>query len=471
MVVRCLGQGGMGTVYSAYDPDLDRKVAVKVVREDVHRGALARERLVKEAKAMARIAHPNVVHVYEVGEDRDDPQGQIFIAMEFVPGVDLVDWQNQHPVRDAASLDQCLRMYLQAAAGLQAAHQSGLIHRDFKPDNVIVGQDGRARVMDFGIAHAHGDPKTAERKASTASSLRATSERLTQFGAILGTPGYMSPEQVNGEQADARSDQFSFCAALFEAVYGHPAFPGTTIEEYARSIRSGKLSQSTRTRYGYEVPLAIHETLLRGLSLDPKLRFASIQELTSELATGLLPDADSDSLRRSKRRFLAVILGSFILTVLGMLLALSGAHRGDLRPPLLAGTSILTITAITVWGLRQQIQLQPGYRRLSYFLLATMAYLVVGRSIGLLLNMPADRFLIQETVGLAALFASEMPQVGRRYGWIVAICLLSVLLQVIWPTGRRLHLNVTYGIVLFLTIYLRFERSTLAPRSTPPPPD
>jgi serine/threonine protein kinase len=124
----------MGTVYSAYDADLDRKVAVKVVREDVHRGQFVRARLLKEAKAMARISHPNVVHVYEVGEDRASPHGQIFIAMEFVAGQDLVDWQQQHPVRDAVSLDRCLRMYLQAAAGIAAAHRSNLIHRDFKPD-------------------------------------------------------------------------------------------------------------------------------------------------------------------------------------------------------------------------------------------------------------------------------------------------------------------------------------------------
>lgn len=136
VVLRSLGQGGMGTVYSAYDPDLDRKLAVKVVREDAHRGELARARLLKEAKAMARISHPNVVHVYEVGEDRESAQGQIFIAMEFVAGMDLVDWQQQHPVRDAVSLDRCLRIYLQAAAGIGAAHRSNLIHRDFKPDNL-----------------------------------------------------------------------------------------------------------------------------------------------------------------------------------------------------------------------------------------------------------------------------------------------------------------------------------------------
>lgn len=472
MVVRCLGQGGMGTVYAAYDPDLDRKVAVKVVREDVHRGAIARERLLKEAKAMARIAHPNVVHVYEVGEERDTPQGQIFIAMEFVPGSDLVEWQNANPVRDATSLDHCLRVYLQAAAGLSAAHQSGLIHRDFKPDNVIVGKDGRARVMDFGIARAP-DEKPAPTPAQQAESrarLRSTSERLTQFGAILGTPGYMSPEQVRGEQADAKSDQFSFCAALYEAIYGVQPFEGTTLEDYAKSVRRGTPSPRKRTLHGYEVPLVIHDALLRGLSIDPAGRFPSLQELIDALQKGLLPDADSESMRQSKRRFLYVALSSFLLIVAGALLAMSGVHRGDLRPALIIATALLSVTAASVWWSRAQIYLQPAYRRLSYFLLSTMGYLVVGRAIGMWLDMPADRFLLQETLGLAALFTSEMPHVGRRYGALVALCLGSVLLQVVWPEGRRLHLNITYGIMLFLTIYLRFERGTLIHRSTPEPP-
>ena len=473
MVVRCLGQGGMGTVYAAYDPDLDRKVAVKVVRNNVHQGQIARERLLKEAKAMARIAHPNVVHVYEVGEDRESPQGQIFIAMEFVPGSDLVEWQNQHPVRDATSLDHCLRTYLQAAAGLSAAHNSGLIHRDFKPDNVIVGSDGRARVMDFGIARAPDDSHSHKNESPEASQakLRTTSERLTQFGAILGTPGYMAPEQVRGEQADARSDQFGFCAALFEAIYGFPAFAGTTLEEYAASIRSGKPSTRTKTLHGYEVPLVIHAALMRGLSIDPMERFPSMQELTEALQAGLLPDADSESMRQNKRRFLHVMLSSFSVIVLGVLLALGGVHRSDLRPALLIATALLSVTSLSVAGFRQQIHQQPGYRRLGYFMLATMSYLVFGRSIGVWLDIPADRFLIQETVGLGALFASEMPHVGRRYGWIVALCLFSVLLQVVWPAGRRLHLNLTYGVMLFLTIYLRFDRGTLSHRSTPQFPD
>jgi len=465
VVLRSLGQGGMGTVYSAYDPDLDRKVAVKVVREDVHRGQFVRARLLKEAKAMARISHPNVVHVYEVGEDRASPHGQIFIAMEFVAGQDLVDWQQQHPVRDAASLDRCLRMYLQAAAGISAAHRSNLIHRDFKPDNVLIGEDGRARVTDFGIARAYDE--SAREISGPIPAIALVGERLTQFGAILGTPGYMSPEQLRGESADARSDQFSFCAALFEAIYGYQPFEGSTVDGYGRNVLEGKLRLRARTSFGFEVPLEIKHALLRGLSINPADRYPSMQELTAELTKGLLADADSESSRRSKQRFLAALSVSFLVICLGVLLLLSSAAKTDLRPALLSACALMVATASVTYVLRKQIYLQPGYRRLSYFLLSAIGYLVVGRAIGVLLAVPADQFLIQEMVGLAALFASELPKVGRRYLWLVLLCLGSVALQILWPSGRRLHLNITYGVMLFLSVYLNFSKGKVDHRHSP----
>ena len=144
--------------------------------------------------------------------------------------------------------------------------------------------------------------------------------------------------------------------------------------------------------------------------------------------------------------------------------------RTKVLPALLSGSLLLTATASLVWRLREQIYLQPGYRRLSYFLLATMCYLVAGRTVGLFLKIPANLFLIQEMVGLAALFASEMQQVGRRYGWLVLLCLCSVALQILWPAGRRLHLNITYGLMLFLSVYLHFRRGSIHHRNTPSTP-
>lgn len=195
---------------------LDRKVAIKVVAGSAHEGPAGRARVLQEAQSLARVAHPNIVHVYEVGEE--PATGEVFIAMEFVAGVPLASWQRQHPVRDPHSLDACLRLYLQAATGLAAAHQADLVHRDFKPENVLIGEDGRVRVVDFGLARAMDRVGPASQPANAMETRDVSGGRLTQVGSILGTPGYMAPEQVRGEDADARSDQFSFCAALYEAL-------------------------------------------------------------------------------------------------------------------------------------------------------------------------------------------------------------------------------------------------------------
>lgn len=320
--------------------------------------------------------------------------------------------------------------------------------------------------MDFGIARAH-DESTLENSGPGIPSRSGEGERLTQFGAILGTPGYMSPEQLRGEQADARSDQFSFCAALFEAIYGYQPFEGNTVEGYGRSVLEGKLRLRARTSFGFEVPLEIKDALLRGLSLNPAARFPSMEELTAELTKGLLPDADSESMRQSKRRFLVALSASFLVSCLGVTLLLSKVAKTDLRPALIIACVLLFAVVGVTYALRDQIYLQPSYRRLSYFLLSTMGYLVVGRTIGVMLHMPADQFLIEETLGLAALFSSELPKVGRRYIWMVLLCLGSVALQILWPSGRRLHLNITYGVMLFLSVYLYFPKGKLDLRRNP----
>lgn len=182
LVLRQLGRGGMGVVYSAYDPDLDRKVAVKVVRDGMQGRSRGRSRVQQEAQAMARVSHPNVVHVYEVGEDHESQGGRVFIAMEFVPGMSLQHWQENHPLRDPQDFDARLRLYLQAAAGLAAAHQSSLIHRDFKPDNVALVGAGPMAVR-------------AVRR-----SLRTVRHR--HRAAAPGTPGHWATSPQTGPQAE-----------------------------------------------------------------------------------------------------------------------------------------------------------------------------------------------------------------------------------------------------------------------------
>ena len=231
-----IGAGGMGVVYRAHDPELARDVALKLMNTaafaDEAEASRARGRLVREARAMAKLAHPNVIHVYDVGAVDDG----VFIAMELVDGDPLSKWIE----RERPSWRDTLRCYLDAGEGLAAAHEAGIVHRDFKPENVLLGSDGRVRVGDFGLAGGPGSetgrfelPPGDSGKASVD---EAVSSSLTRTGALLGTPKYMAPEQESGRSATARSDQFGFCVALYEGLYGHPPFEGDTVAKYRQAV-------------------------------------------------------------------------------------------------------------------------------------------------------------------------------------------------------------------------------------------
>lgn len=306
VILRRLGEGAMGIVYAAYDTDLDRKVAIKLVNNSRLGQIQGRSRVLREAQAMAQVSHPNVVHVYEVGESRfahedDGDEGQIFIAMEFVAGSNLYQWQNQ----GNRTFTETLQMYLQAGEGLGAAHRSGLIHRDFKPDNVLIGEDGRARVADFGLART---VRTDDLKISSQQILLdrkvAASQRLTEAGAIMGTPGYMSPEQYRGDDVDARSDQFSFCAALYEALYKQTPFEGGTFSQISEQVLDGKIRALPKNDFPSEVTNAI----FRGLRVDPDARFPSMQALLDELKIGLTSIGDTVDTKKARRLFTWVFL-------------------------------------------------------------------------------------------------------------------------------------------------------------------
>ncbi len=276
VVIRTLGSGGMGTVYAAHDPELDRKVALKLVRADVRddQPEATRRALHREAKAMAKVEHPNVITVFDVGTIDE----QLYIAMELVAGGDLRAWMT----RATRSWDDVVRTCLQAGAGLAAAHKAGLVHRDFKPDNVLIGDDGRARVTDFGIARVvMVDDEPADAGAPDAPPKRRTdpSLRLTRTGALVGTPAYMAPEQHNGEPADARSDQFAFCVTVWEALFGERPFEGKTYSALAMNITEGRLREPPKSN----VPARIVAALRRGMSVDPAARFASMEALAAEL--------------------------------------------------------------------------------------------------------------------------------------------------------------------------------------------
>jgi predicted Zn-dependent peptidase len=246
-VLEQLGAGAMGAVYLASDPELGRRVAIKLLSSrggDDHR-------LLDEARALAKLQHPNVVAIHDVG--RWD--GRVYIAMEHVAGRSLDGWLDQHTGwRDR------LDAFRQAALGLAAAHRAGIVHHDVKPSNIMAGDDGRVRLVDFGLARS------------------STPEGGSGSGG--GTPRYMSPEQRRGLPADARTDQFSLCVAMYEALFtGHP-FEGDTAEQRHESVLAGRL----RTPAANEVPAAMRDAILKGLACDPAERHASMDELLAAIA-------------------------------------------------------------------------------------------------------------------------------------------------------------------------------------------
>ncbi|MCE9573562.1 MAG: serine/threonine protein kinase, partial [Deltaproteobacteria bacterium] len=277
-----LGAGAMGVVWAARDPNLDRPVAIKVVHPEFARAPDAAARLLREARAMAKVSHPGVVAVYDAGQAGE----QLFLAMELVPGTTLGKLMRERTAAELADWRRWLAMLVDAGRGLAAAHAAGIVHRDFKPDNVLVGAGGRVCVGDFGVAELSLVPRGAE-VAPGASVDNLSIADLTMTGALLGTPAYMSPEQLRGQDADARADQFSFCASAFEALYGVRPFalpprtdpsPVTTL---IAAIEGGQLQPPPRDA---RVPRAIHDAIVRGLAPAPGARWPSMDALLAALA-------------------------------------------------------------------------------------------------------------------------------------------------------------------------------------------
>ncbi len=265
-VLRKLGSGGMGVVYLALDPELDRQVAIKLLRrrdreehsEDIEL------RLRNEARAMARVNHTHVVHVHDVGRYRE----QLFIAMEYVEGSTLTRW-----LEHTRSWSECLRVFIDAGEGLAAAHEAELVHRDFKPDNVLLGDHGVVKVTDFGIAVAM-DPW------GTTAELSPSQTDESSSPSIVGTLRYMSPEQLRGEPLDARSDQFSFCVAFYEALAGHHPFPNKHPGALLTAIMASDL-RSIAPEHG--VPRWVLTAIERGMAPDPEQRWPSMRSLLDQL--------------------------------------------------------------------------------------------------------------------------------------------------------------------------------------------
>ncbi len=296
-VIRRLGAGAVGVVYLARDARLDRELAIKVMRE---RGGDA-ARLRREAQTMARLSHPNVAAIYEVGEH----DGRVFVAMELVPGQTLRTWQSGRSWREV------LDAYLQAGRGLAAAHRAGIVHRDFKPDNVMItppSGDGeaRVRVLDFGLAR--GDASEPETPGWLDPELGALATTLTGTGTTLGTPAYMPPEQLRSAAVDARADQFAFCVSVFEGCYGVRPFLGDTVRALYEAALAGRVRDVPRDR---DVPRRVRAVLLRGLAADPGQRFVDLDALLTALARV-----------RARPTRIAIASGALAVTALAGALAL-----------------------------------------------------------------------------------------------------------------------------------------------------
>jgi serine/threonine-protein kinase len=277
MVLSRLGEGGMGVVYAAFDTKLERKIAIKILHQQAALGSTAgRARMLREAQVLAQLAHPNVVAIFDVGIHN----GQVFIGMEFLDGGTLSEWGSKKR-REPAEI---LALYLQAGQGLVAAHAAHFIHRDFKPDNVLLGKDGRVRVTDFGVARvANQDAVPVRPNLDALLRQLPTSDLykpLTTADTLIGTPLYMAPEQFDGRPVDARTDQFSFCVALYESLYGERPFAGNTLQLLYRNILNGKVRPPPPHS---RVPGWVRAIVLRGLSAEPAARYPNMEALLQAL--------------------------------------------------------------------------------------------------------------------------------------------------------------------------------------------
>jgi serine/threonine protein kinase len=300
-----LGAGAAGVVYRGFDPQLKRAVALKLLRPELH-GASPEQsaRMLREAQAMARLSDPHVVAVYDVGLH----EGTVYLVMEFIDGHTLTRWLRESPRSPA----EILKVFADAGRGLAAAHQKGLVHRDFKPENVLVALDGRARVTDFGLAR-ESESWLSERQTDD----QASTELYAPTRGLVGTPAYMAPELFEGGLATAASDQFAFCVALFVALFEeHPfkAGEGIALSELVTRVRAGTLQKPT-------LPSALHERLFgilrRGCAATPGARFADLPELLATL----------EHASNKRRRGVVFAIGAFLLAA-----AAFAATRPGARP-------------------------------------------------------------------------------------------------------------------------------------------
>jgi tetratricopeptide (TPR) repeat protein len=352
-----LGAGAMGVVYAARDPELDRRVALKLLHARALGDATAtdaRARLQREAQALARVSHANVIAVHDIGTHA----GQVFVAMELVEGGTLRQWLRERE-RDWREI---LATFLAAGRGLAAAHRAGLVHRDIKPDNLLIARDGHVRVTDFGLARAFAEEVEGAHDPEVAPVASALTATLTQTGATVGTPAYMAPEQHVGGPTSARTDQFSFCVALYEALYRERPFAGEDLAALAQAIHAGAVRPAPA---GSRVPARLRKVLLRGLATDPEARFPSMDALMAKLA----PD-------RTRLRRLVLAGVALALAALVTALAIPLWRRPGASAPLCRGAPE---RLVGVWDPARQRALHDAFAASGHPLAPAVATQVTRR--------------------------------------------------------------------------------------------
>ncbi len=348
VVLSKIGAGGMGVVYAAYDPELDRKIALKLLVPGT-RGSTGshdgKTRLLREAQALAKLNHPRVVAIYDVGAVGE----RVWMAMEFVEGETLKEWATR-----PRSWRESVAVIQRAGEGLAAAHAAGLLHRDFKPSNVMVRTDGEVRVMDFGLARARGEgvpPALAELDTAPQPEVSALNLQLTRAGELMGTPAYMAPEQFQGRTSTQATDQFALCVTLWELLYGERPYHGATLLELASVVAAGKRKPVPR---GRDAPAWLKRVCERGLSVEPADRFPSVEALLDALDAGQ---------RRARLRRIFAITGALLIIVISAIGYRHYRAARQLQACRDAGAEIES-----TWGARERARVRAalGASRVSY---------------------------------------------------------------------------------------------------------
>lgn len=445
IVLRTLGVGGMGVVVSAYDPKLERTVALKLLRPDVAptEGATgARARLLREAQAMAKLRHPNVVTVFEVGEY----ESQVFLAMEYIPGTTLLEWAQERR-EQPRGWERIVAAFVEAGRGLIAAHEHGLVHRDFKPSNVMV-EGERVQVTDFGIASINGKEisPTDHAPAPPRPSDVATD---TGGGAIIGTAPYMAPELIRGDLADPKTDQFAFCVALFESLYGQRPFAGRDRATWSKAITEGEIVPPDDD---HGVPDWIRQAVVRGLAKDPAQRWPSMSELVETLAS-----PDTSELGRGMRVAFGVATGAMFVVLPLVARALGPPFDRSTYGGAIGQTlSLIAIVLVMAYTSRGLVRATSLNRKAFYGVLAVLLMqlpLELGNAALGVSVVASDTQHLVLWGAMAAMFAVTL---DRRFLALTASYLAFVPTAVAWPEHHLTILGVSNAVLIaFLIVVWR----------------